>query len=103
MTRAIFEADPIRRIQPPFGPANSPGFVRVRRILGVQIMGWTTISGQLLARGALLAAGIFCYSVLRGTSFSELTARDAEGLNTLILLMGSIYAVMYAFVIFVIW
>ena len=66
-------------------------------------MNWSTISSQLLARGALLAAAVFSYWLLRGTSFSALTARDAEGLNTLILLMGSIYAVMYAFVIYVIW
>ena len=66
-------------------------------------MGWNAISSQLLARGVVLAATVFCYWLLRGTSFSELTARDAEGLNTLILLMGSIYAVMYAFVIYVIW
>ena len=66
-------------------------------------MNWTAISSQLLARGALLAAAVFSYWLLRGTPFSALTARDAEGLNTLILLMGSIYAVMYAFVIYVIW
>jgi hypothetical protein len=41
--------------------------------------------------------------LLRGTPFFEITARDAEGLNTFILLLGSIYAVMYAFVIYVIW
>jgi hypothetical protein len=66
-------------------------------------MRWTAISSQLLARGVVLAAVVFCYWLLRGTAFSEVTARDAEGLNTLILLMGSIYAVMYAFVIYVIW
>src|SRR5215471_21748971 len=66
-------------------------------------MNWTAISSQLLARGALLAAAVFSYWLLRGTSFAELTAHDAEGLNTLILLMGSIYAVIYAFVIYVIW
>jgi len=66
-------------------------------------MNWKAISNQLLARGALLAVAVACYWLLRGTSFSEITARDAEGLNTLILLLGSIYAVMYAFVIYVIW
>jgi hypothetical protein len=40
---------------------------------------------------------------LHRTSLYEFTARETEGLNTLILLMGSIYAVMFAFVIFVIW
>jgi len=33
----------------------------------------------------------------------ELTAGEAEGLNVVILLIGSIYAVIFAFVIFVIW
>lgn len=66
-------------------------------------MNWKAISSQLLARGALLAVAVSCYWLLRGTSLSEITARDAEGLNTLILLLGSIYAVMYAFVIYVIW
>src|SRR5271165_807359 len=66
-------------------------------------MNWKAISNQLLARGALLAVATSCYWLLRGTPLSEITARDAEGLNTLILLLGSIYAVMYAFVIYVIW
>jgi Protein of unknown function (DUF4239) len=66
-------------------------------------MNWTAISSQLLARGALLAAAVVGYGFLHSTSLSELTTGDAEGLNTLILLMGSIYAVMYAFVIYVIW
>ena len=66
-------------------------------------MNWKAISSQLLARAGLLTAAAFCYWLLRGTPFSEITARDAEGLNTLILLLGSIYAVMYAFVIYVIW
>ncbi len=51
----------------------------------------------------MLAVAVSGYWLLRGTPFSEITARDAEGLNTLILLLGSIYAVMYAFVIYVIW
>src|ERR1700733_2109922 len=72
-------------------------------MLGITGMGWSAISSQLLTRGVALAAMVLCYWLLRGTSFAELTARDAEGLNTLILLLGSIYAVMYAFVIYVIW
>ncbi|MBV8904993.1 MAG: DUF4239 domain-containing protein [Acidobacteriia bacterium] len=66
-------------------------------------MNSTPIAGQVLARVALLVASIFCYWLLRGTAFFQLTAGDGEGLNTLILLIGSIYAVMYAFVIYVIW
>jgi hypothetical protein len=66
-------------------------------------MNWKAVSSQLLARGALLAFAVSCYWLLRGTPFFEITARDSEGLNTFILLLGSIYAVMYAFVIYVIW
>lgn len=66
-------------------------------------MNWKAISSQLLMRGALLVAATSCYWLLRGTAFAAITAGDAEGLNTLILLLGSIYAVMYAFVIYVIW
>src|SRR5271170_3032411 len=75
----------------------------VQRILETSGMNWKAISNQLLARGALLVLAVACYWLLRGTPFSEITERDAEGLNTLILLLGSIYAVMYAFVIYVIW
>ena len=46
-------------------------------------MNWKAISNQLLARGALLVVAVACYWLLRGTHFSEITERDAEGLNTL--------------------
>ena len=66
-------------------------------------MNWKALSNRLLAWNTLLAVAVSCYWLLRRTPFSEITTRDAEGLNTLILLLGSIYAVMYAFVIYVIW
>jgi hypothetical protein len=66
-------------------------------------MNWKAVSSQLFTRGALLAVAVFCYWLLRETPFFQITAGDAEGLNTFILLLGSIYAVMYAFVIYVIW
>jgi hypothetical protein len=72
-------------------------------MLETSVMNWKAISSQLLARAALLAVAVASYWLLRGTPFSDITAHDAEGLNTLILLLGSIYAVMYAFVIYVIW
>jgi Protein of unknown function (DUF4239) len=56
-----------------------------------------------ISRGLLLAAAVVMYLLTRRTGLAELAAADAEGLNTLILLIGSIYAVMYAFVIYVIW
>ena len=41
--------------------------------------------------------------LLRRTELYNFTSNEAEGLNTLILLLGGIFSVMYAFVIFVIW
>jgi hypothetical protein len=66
-------------------------------------MNWSAIYRQVAIRGALLVAAILCYGLLRRNGFYDWTARDAEGLNTLILLVGNIYAVMFAFVVFVIW
>ena len=64
-------------------------------------------SRQLLKHAAKLAtfltAAVILFVVVRGFGLSTLTEKETEGLNTLILLMGSIYAVMFAFVIFVIW
>ena len=66
-------------------------------------MNWKAVSRLLTVRAAELAAAIFVYWLLHRTTLYEFTAREMEGLNTLILLLGSIYAVMFAFVIFVIW
>jgi hypothetical protein len=52
--------------------------------------------------GLLVLAGC-AYATARSNGLYAFTAREAEGLNTLILLIGNIYAVMFAFVIFVIW
>jgi len=66
-------------------------------------MNWSAITAQLFKLLLQLAAAIAASWGLRQTGFYEFTAREAEGLNTVILLLGNIYAVMYAFVIFVIW
>jgi len=66
-------------------------------------MGTTAISKQLCKLGGRLVPALFAYWLLHKTGFYEFTSREAEGLTTLILLVGSIYAVMLAFVIFVIW
>ena len=58
---------------------------------------------RVIVFAALLAAAALVYGALRSTGLYDFTAREAEGLNTLILLIGNIYAVMFAFVIFVIW
>jgi len=66
-------------------------------------MNWQRFSAQVFKFVVLLGVAAVAYWLLRGTGFYDLTARENEGLNVLILLIGNIYAVMFAFVIFVIW
>jgi hypothetical protein len=66
-------------------------------------MNWNAYSGQMFRLGAGLLATACAYCLWHGSGLHEITAGEAEGLNTLILLIGSIYAVMFAFVIYVIW
>src|SRR5215471_4553109 len=59
---------------------------------------------RLVLRFALqLTAASFAYWLWHTSGLRELAAGEAEGLNVVILLNGSIYAVIYAFVVFVIW
>jgi hypothetical protein len=53
--------------------------------------------------GICILALLTAYVILRSTGFHQFTSGEYEGLNTLILLVGSIYAVILAFAIFVIW
>jgi hypothetical protein len=66
-------------------------------------MDWSAISGRVTRLLLLLGVTLLAYVILRGTGLYAFTAREVEGLNTIILLVGNIYAVMFAFVIFVIW
>jgi len=66
-------------------------------------MNWPAISGHLWKLGAPVACALLLHWPLRVAGFYDVTAHEREGLNTLILLLGSIYAVIFAFVIFVIW
>ena len=66
-------------------------------------MDWGAFSKLLLRLAACLAAAGFLYSAWHTSGLHEITAQEAEGINTLILLIGSIYAVIFAFVIYVIW
>ena len=58
---------------------------------------------QLARLGIALVVAGCVYCIWHGTALHDITSGEAEGLNTLILLMGSIYAVIFAFVIYVIW
>jgi hypothetical protein len=66
-------------------------------------MNWAALSKELYRLAATLAGAAVVYWLLHQTGLYVLTAGEAEALNTLILLLGSIYAVMFAFIIFVIW
>jgi len=66
-------------------------------------MNWAAISKNLFKLAGKLVAATFVYSLLRNSGFYSFTGPEAEGLGTMLLLVGSIYAVIYAFAIFVIW
>jgi hypothetical protein len=66
-------------------------------------MNWNILSRILFRLGIQLVAASFLYSLWHGGSLHGVTAAEAEGISTLILLIASIYAVMFAFVIYVIW
>src|ERR1700733_7892444 len=66
-------------------------------------MNRAVLSTLLLRLAGPLAAAGLAYGYLRFLGLYEFTAPEAGGLATLMLLLGSIYAVMFAFVIFVIW
>jgi hypothetical protein len=66
-------------------------------------MNLKAINREMLRFSVLLFALLLVYGMLRTTQLYELTGHETEGLNTLILLVGSIYAVILAFAIFVIW
>ena len=50
-----------------------------------------------------MVATAVLYCLYHRSGLHEVTAAESEGISTLILLIGSIYAVMFAFVIYVIW
>jgi hypothetical protein len=64
---------------------------------------WSAAANHTLWFAAVVIVAAGAQAVARKAGLYDLTAHEAEGLNTIILLVGSIYAVMYAFVIFVIW
>lgn len=56
------------------------------------------------ARGlALVAVAVAIYVVLRLLGFHKLFAEDADGVNVLLQIIGTLYSVVYAFATFVIW
>jgi len=74
-----------------------------RKRIIIEKMNWQEFSKHVIRFFALLVVAVMVYLALRSTGLYDFTARERDGLNTLILLIGNIYAVMFAFVIFVIW
>jgi hypothetical protein len=66
-------------------------------------MNWNTFFRLLFRLGMQLVAAAFLYGLWHTSGLHQVTATEAEGISTLILLVGSIYAVVFAFVIYVIW
>ena len=61
------------------------------------------ILARLLRFAAALPVAAILYYLLWHTSLHDLAVLERDGFGVLILLVGNIYAVMFAFVIFVIW
>ena len=66
-------------------------------------MNWNNFSRLLFRLGIQLVAAAMLYCLWHRSALHEVTVAESEGTSTLILLIGSIYAVMFAFVIYVIW
>ncbi len=66
-------------------------------------MNWKLPAEKVSKTVLWLAAALVVCSGLRQAGLYNFTAREMEGLNTLIQLIGDIYAVLLAFTIFVIW
>src|ERR1700732_2832806 len=66
-------------------------------------MNWAVFSRHAYRLAVGLGVSMLGYWLVRQTDFDHAIGPDVEGLNTLITLIGSIYAVVFAFVIFVIW
>ncbi len=62
------------------------------------------IPGTARLRGAkMIAAAAALYLVLRVAGFHKFFANDAEGIGALLQIIGTLYSVVYAFAIYVIW
>ena len=66
-------------------------------------MTWSVLAEKIAKPALWLAVALAAYAGLRQAGFYNFTAHEIEGINTLIQLIGGIYAVLLAFTIFVIW
>jgi hypothetical protein len=66
-------------------------------------MNWNAFRRLLMRLGLQLTVAAAIYWLWHGSGLHGITAGEAEGINTLIVLIGNIYAVVFAFVIYVIW
>jgi len=63
----------------------------------------STVSREALRLGVQLVVVLLAYGLVGSIGLHEFTSHETEGMNTLIVMVGSIYAVILAFAIFVIW
>jgi hypothetical protein len=66
-------------------------------------MNWAMAARHIFRLAAGLIGAALAYVVVHQAGADRFIAGDTEGLNVLITLIGGIYAVVFAFVIFVIW
>jgi hypothetical protein len=66
-------------------------------------MDWAALSRHLMRLSSIILTVTIVYAFLHQTSLFATLAPDAEGLGLLMTLVGAIFAVIFAFVIFVIW
>jgi hypothetical protein len=73
-------------------------------MLTPEIMTPDLIPGTARLRGVKLIAGaVALYLILRVLGFHKLFENDAEGIGALLQIIGTLYSVVYAFAIYVIW
>jgi RsiW-degrading membrane proteinase PrsW (M82 family) len=56
-----------------------------------------------LRRAKIIAGAAILYAILRLVGFHKLFENDAEGIGALLQIIGTLYSVVYAFAIYVIW
>jgi hypothetical protein len=56
-----------------------------------------------LRAAKMIAGAVTLYLILRVTGFHQFFANDAEGIGALLQIVGTLYSVVYAFAIYVIW
>ena len=78
-------------------------FLRAGKVVQSGDMDRNAISREALRLALQLAAVLAAYAIIGAAGLHQFTSNETEAMNTLIVMVGSIYAVILAFAIFVIW